>query len=580
MDDLPDALARLTARLEALEQRVCALEHPAQAASFTALLEANPTTAAESAAELQGSTVGTFSVLGKAMLGVAGAYLLRAVAESNVLPSAAVAAVAIVYALAWLVWASRAKSGDWLTGTVYAGTSALILAPMLWELMFRFNVLTASTAAAIVAGFAVATWALAWKREIAPVWWVANLAAAATALVLAIASHQLIPFIAVLLALVLMSEYDVLRGRVNGVRVLVSLAADAAIWALVFIYASQESTRESYPRLGAAALILPGLLLFFIVGACVIYETLRAKKRITVFETIQTTAAFLLAACGLLYFGLPASVIGFGIACLALAGIGYVLVLTRFKSTEERRNLLVFASWSGLLMLAGSMMCLPKDLQSVWLGSWAVAASWAGARILRVHFQLHALVFLLAASVGSGLLNWMASELAGAAAGGTAMVVYLVALMAIVCYVGAARNRDEKWKQPLFVIVFAVMSAGVLAALMVQGLTALVALKMIPGAHHLAFIRTLSVCVLAIGLALGGAKLNRAELTKIGYATLALLAVKLVVEDLRLGHLAFIAASISLFAVTLIVVPRVARLTPKVKGALSAKVKGITPLPH
>ena len=580
MDDLPDALARLTARLEALEQRVCALEHPAQAASFTAQLEANPTTAAESTAELQGSTVGTFSVLGKAMLGVAGAYLLRAVAESNVLPSAAVAAVAILYALTWLVWASRAKSGDWLTGTVYAGTSALILAPMLWELMFRFNVLTASTAAAIVAGFAVATWALAWKREIAPVWWVANLAAAATALVLAIASHQLIPFIAALLAMVLMSEYDVLRGRVSGVRVLVSLAGDAAIWALIFIYASQESTRENYPRLGAAALIVPGLLLFFIVGASVIYETLRAKKRITIFETIQTTAAFLLAACGLLYFGSPASAIVFGIACLVLASIGYALVLTRFKSDEDQRNLLVFASWSGLLMLAGSMTCLPEDFQPVWLGSWAVVASWTGARILRLHFQLHALVFLLAAALGSGLLNWMASELAGTAAGGTAIVVYLVALLTIVCYVGAVQNRDEKWKQPLFVIVFAVMSAGVLAALMVQGLTALVGLKMIPGAHHLAFIRTLSICVLAIGLALGGAKLNRAELTKIGYATLALLAVKLVVEDLRLGHLAFIAASISLFAVTLIVVPRVARLTPKVRGALSANVKGITPIPH
>jgi hypothetical protein len=54
------------------------------------------------------------------------------------------------------------------------------------------------------------------------------------------------------------------------------------------------------------------------------------------------------------------------------------------------------------------------------------------------------------------------------------------------------------------------------------------------------------------------------ELTRIGYAALALLAVKLVLEDLRHGHLAFIAGSIFLFAITLIVVPRVARTGQKI----------------
>jgi hypothetical protein len=320
--------------------------------------------------------------------------------------------------------------------------------------------------------------------------------------------------------------------------------------------------------------------LFLIFGASVVHGTLWVKKRITIFETIQTTAAFLLTASGLLYFGSPASVIAFGIACLALAGAGYALILTKFKSAEERRNLIVFASWSGALMLAGSLLCLPAKLQPAWLGGWAVAASWTGVRILRLNFQLHALVFLLTAAVGSGLLNWMANELAGTAAGGAAMTVYLAALLTIACYMGVAQAHDEKWRQPLFVITFAVMAAGVLTALLVQGMTALIALKVIPGAHHLAFIRTLSICVLAIGMAFGGARFNRTELTKIGYATLALLALKLVVEDLRSGHLAFIAASISLFAVTLIVVPRVARMTPKVKGTFSVKDKGITPLPH
>jgi hypothetical protein len=49
------------------------------------------------------------------------------------------------------------------------------------------------------------------------------------------------------------------------------------------------------------------------------------------------------------------------------------------------------------------------------------------------------------------------------------------------------------------------------------------------------------------------------ELTRIGYATLGLAAAKLVFEDLRLGHLGFIAASIFIFAVTLIVTSGIAR---------------------
>jgi predicted tellurium resistance membrane protein TerC len=88
----------------------------------------------------------------------------------------------------------------------------------------------------------------------------------------------------------------------------------------------------------------------------------------------------------------------------------------------------------------------------------------------------------------------------------------------------------------------------------------LIALSVSPGPHHLAFIRTLTICAAALALAFSGAHWRRVELTRIGYATLALVAAKLVLEDLRHGHLEFIAASIFLFAVTLIAVPRIARM--------------------
>jgi len=572
MKDLPEGIDRFAARLEGLEQRVCALENAAGARS-NAEQRPNLTVAVDGRKTPPPATTsaGIFSLLGRALLGIAGAYLLRAVAESNVVSSALVAAVAIAYALAWLVWASRAKGGDWLTGTVYACTSALILTPMLWELTLRFRVLTAPVAAVVLAGFIVASSVLTWKRELAPVSWVANLTSAALALGLAIASREMIPFITVLLLMVLIGEWRALRGRDNGVRVVVWMAVDAALSALIFIYSSPESTRASYPQLGEAMLIAPGAMLFLIVGVSVILRTVIARGKITIFETLQTTAAFLLATCGLMYFGAAASVVGLGIACIVLAGAGYVVAAVRFSGDDERRNQLVFAGWSGTLMLAGSMMCLPAKVQSPWLGTWAIAASWASVRILKLHAELHGLVFLLAAIAGSGLLNWMLSEMTGTSPGTVSWAVYFITFCAIGCYAGAIWNPSEGWPQQVMAIVFAALATMAVTALIVQGLTGLIALKVMPGAHHLAFIRTLAISVAALGLAFGGARWGRADLTRVGYAALALLAVKLVVEDLRHGQLAYIAGSISLFAIALIVVPRLARMGQRVRSAVVVK---------
>jgi hypothetical protein len=382
-----------------------------------------------------------------------------------------------------------------------------------------------------------------------------------------------VPFAGVLLIMVLIVEYGALRGRESGVRIAVSFAADAAIWALIFIYSSAESTRASYPPLGMLPLIAPGVFLFLIFGTSVVLRTVIGRRQITVFETFQTMAAFLLAACSFLYFGPATSAVRFGIGCLVLAGAGYAVAVARFSGDEERRNLLVFASWSGALMLAGSMMCLPAKAQSPWLGSWAVAASWASARMLRMHLELHGLALLLAAAAGSGLLNWMLSELAGTSPGTAQLAMYFVTVCAIACYASAARKPAEGWWQQWIAISFAVLATAAVTSLLVQGLIGLIALKVIPGAHHLAFIRTLTICLAAMGLTFGGAWWGRAELTKIGYATVALLALKLALEDLRHGQLTFIAGSICLYAITLIVVPRVARIGQRHEQVLILRTK-------
>ncbi|MGB8731203.1 MAG: hypothetical protein WCC99_08140, partial [Candidatus Sulfotelmatobacter sp.] len=182
MDDL-DALARLIARLEKLESRVSDLEHRSEKAACVAAIPAAPTVLQPTAAAFSlAQAGGVFPVVGKAMLGIAGGYLLRAVAESGTFPKLAVVVLALAYAEMWLVWAARVSAEARFVSSVYATTAALIIAPMLWELTLRFKVLPTWATAAVLGVFVATAYALAWKRNLVSILWVANVAAVFTAL--------------------------------------------------------------------------------------------------------------------------------------------------------------------------------------------------------------------------------------------------------------------------------------------------------------------------------------------------------------------------------------------------------------
>ena len=556
MEDLPEALNRLTTRLETLEQRVYALEHTSEAIQSQPVPKPAAPRAAPVAEALPFAQAGVFAVLGKALLGIAGAYLLRAVAESGSLPRLAVAAVAIVYALLWLVGAARAAAGAWFASATYACTSALILAPMLWELTLRFNVLTPVAAAGVLSVFVCAAAALAWKRNLTSVYWVANAAAAVAALALSIATHTMTPFIAVLLLMVLVSEFAAGRNRELSIRPLVAAAADLAIWALIFIYSSPQSTRGDYPALGAALLIAPGFILFSIYGSSVAFKTVLKRQKITAFETVQAMIAFLLAATSLLYFVPRSGAPVLGALCLVLAATGYAATFTCFARDPDRRNYRVFATWSAALLVVGSWLCLPALILAAFLGVAAVTATALGARWSRLTLEFHGLACLLAAASAAGLLDYVYCALAGALPGAPTSGVCLVAASAVLCYAAGKPRQGEPWKLQLLHLATASVALGAVAALLIEGLMSLAAFGVHPEAQHLAFIRTLTLCAAALALAFSGERWRRLELTRIGYATLVLVAVKLVFEDLRHGHLAYIAASIFLVALTLIAVPR------------------------
>jgi len=571
MNDLPDTLAGLTARLEQLELRVEALEHPAAAAIAVPPAGASLAALDLTAAGAEPAAVrpiaasepfagGAFPILGKALLGIAGAYVLRAVAESGSLPRGAVAAIAIVYAITWLVWAVRVPAEAWFASVTYACTSALILAPMLWELTLRFKVLSAPLAAAALGAFVCAGTLLAWKPNRTAVFWVVNATAAAVGVVLAIASHELEPFLVLLLLMALVGQVSGLLRREIGIRMVVAAAADLLLWVLVYIYTSAESTRTDYPDLGAFALCAPAIVLWMIFAVSVAIKAVVQRQPVSIFATLQTIVAFLLAAASLGYFGPSYAATLLGVVCLVLSTVAYAALFLFLDRDENRSNFRVFALWSVALFIAGASLGLSPFAGTVALGIAALIATGLGARWGRPLLDLHGILYLVAAAIASGLPAYDASALAGTLPTAPPLAVCLVSACAAICY-GAGKSREgEAWYEQVFHLVSASLAIVAAAALLVHGLVGLAGLVLAPEAHHLAFIRTLITCVAALVLAYGGAHWRRMELTRLGYAALALVAAKLVFEDLRLGNLGFIAAALFLFAATLLSVPRISRM--------------------
>ncbi|MGB8014180.1 MAG: hypothetical protein WCF68_21395 [Terriglobales bacterium] len=560
MDDL-DALARLTARLEKLENRVSALEHPSEKAAAVPAVPVAPALAQPRVEAFSFAQAGgVFPVLGKALLGIAGAYLLRAVAESGLFPKLAVVVLALAYAGMWLVWAARVPVEARFASTAYATTAALILAPMLWELTLRFELLPSPVTAGVLGMYVVSAYALAWNHKLTTVVWVANVAAVLVTLVLLIATHDLVPFILTLLLMALVSEVMAGRNCWLRLRPLVAAAADLAIWILLYIYARPEGSPPEYRNVAMPVLLALACILFLVYGTSIIFRTIRLRQKISVFEIGQIILAFLLAAMSTLRFGASGDAPLFGAFCLLASAACYGTTYAYFDRFLEQRNYHVYATWSAALFLTGISLCLPSVPRALCMSVGAIVATFLGARSSRLTLELHGLAYLVAAAYASGLMDYAGYALAGKFPSAPKWIVWIVAASAVACYTIGGKLRTKPGNQRLLQLLSAILAVTVVITFLVSVVVRLAALSMTASISQVAVVRTLIACLVALALAFGGARWQRSELVWIAYGTLALVTAKLPFEDLQHGNPGSTAVSIFLYAVSLILVPRMVRV--------------------
>jgi hypothetical protein len=568
MDSPSEVIARLSARLEALEQRVYQLEHPpevhpasviaAVAAKDALEIGANSRTEAAPFADAGG----TFPVLGKAVLGMAGAYLLRALAEAGTFPKLAVVVLAIVYAGTWLVGAARVRAGRSFAGFTYALTSALILAPMLWELTLRFKVLSPSISAGVLAAFAIGALALTWRRAVAPVFWVGYAASLLAALVLMIATQDLAPFLCAILVVALASEMAACRGHALNGRILAAGVADVGVAALLYIYSMPESSRAAYSSVSVPALIALASIPFFLYVASITLQSALRARRITLAEMMQIVLTFLFASFGAMTFSSGEQRAAVGIVCVALSAAGYAVAFARFRDQSSSRNLNAYTTCSTAFFVFGCFLSLPQLWLAIALGAAAIAATTVGARERLPVLEFQGAAYLAAAAAFSGLLMFDEHSLIGSQPLAPAWIFAMIFACALLCYGLGARSRGPGWRERISQGTSAALATATAAALAMSLLAHLVerarALNIAPPAGLMEFLQTLILCAAALGLAASGSRGRRQELIWLAYTTVVLTAAKILLEDVRHGHLVAIAASFFLYAGTLILLPRLA----------------------
>lgn len=561
MSEIPDLIAQFNKRLDTLEHRVFTLEHAAVESSLKPVpavdaINIPPHQHAETLSFAQAS--GIVPMLGKALLGIAGAYLLRAVAESGSFPKLAVVVLAITYAGMWLVFAVRVRTMAWYTGITYATTSSLILTPMVWELTLRFKVLPALISALVLASFAIAALTLTWKRSLVSVFWVAYGTAVFTSLALMIVTHDLAPFLGALLLILVASEFAACRGhRLNG-KVLAGVVVDIAVALSIFIYSGPANTRAEYSSVSMPTLLTLVSIPFLVYAVSVAFHTILRRQRISLFEMMQTMIAFSLALYGVISVASGEHYGTIGIACLALSAAGYAVSFKLFEASTVLMNYRVYSAWSAALFLLGSFFCLPRIWLSIWLGVAAIAATSIGAQRSRLTLEYHGALYLLTAAFAAGLPRFTAQALIGSPPNPPAWIFGAIFALSFLCYLLGGSPPKAKRAQWRPNIVTAVLAATSGAALLVSVLALFTVHLNSLKTNPLEFIQTLAACSTALVLAYSGSRWHRIELNWIAYGALVFVAAKLLIEDLRHDHLVLIAASFFLYAATLILLPRLA----------------------
>ena len=541
-------LAELEARLEMVEMG--SLPQPA-------LVAAAPGRAPAAASRTD--VAGTLALIGRTFVIVAGAYLLRALTEADLVDRNSGAAIGMAYAVSWTAVAYRVRPRRTLSATFFGACTVLIGFPLLWEATTRFALLTPTAGAWALTATTAIVLVAAWRRHLHALAWFTTIVACVLASVLMVMTGGAVPFTTFLIALGVAALWLGYDREWTKLRWVAAFFADLAVLALIG-RALATPPRDAPSQVMAVQL----LLLVGYLGSIAI-RTLVRDREVVPFEAVQTGAMLLVGLAGALIVAhrTGAGTLTLGPALLALAVVCYA-VASAPRWRARSANYTLYTSLGLVFALTGAELVLDGTPLSLLWVSLALLVGWAGRRYGRPMLTVHSVVYVTAAAISSGLF---AASLAGLLASvDHPWTPIRSASWAALAGLGVCWGLSTRSVVPArFGVDLLRLTLAILIAVSMAGACVILLRALLPSASatlEAAIVATWRTGVLsatALIVAWLGRHVTAREFGFLLYPALGWGGLKLLIEDFRTSPPLLLVVAFALYGGALILAPRIAK---------------------
>jgi hypothetical protein len=557
---IEDQVAQLTRRVAKLESRLTAFEQGVPPAAVSPAHTGSPAPASVTAFDL----LGAVSNLGRSLIILGGAFLLRALTEAGTWPPIIGVSLGLFYALTWLAMSSRAAAaGHRLRALFDGGTAVVIGFPLIVEASLKFGLFTPTVAAVALGAFTVCVLLSANYGRLPSLAWLASLGGLATGLTLMVRTGAIAPFSFYLTSLGVGTLWLGYLREWRGLRWPTGAVAGLAVLGVTLRAVAQPPVDQA-----TVAWATQGFLLLAYLGSIAV-RTLVRGRQVIVFEIAQTVLVLVVGLGGMIAVGhavdygellLGGVILGFAAAAYA---VSFQFLTSRAPGAL---NFYFYSSLALLFVMVGTWTALNGPARAMALTGIGIALAAAWSRSSRATLGAHMTIALVAASEAAGLLTLGVAVFLGELPSATlsqwpALVTFVVVLALSGSRLTAGRGTALSAADAPGLTLGLVAALG-LAGLVTQAVVAIAGALSLPvSGDMLTTIRTATLSMMVIGFARLPRTGRFSAMGRLAYPLLAAAGLKLVLIDVRYSRASTLFAALAFYGAALVLVPRLRKPT-------------------
>ncbi len=340
------------------------------------------------------------ALVGRTLIVLGGAFLLRAITESGVVPAAAGVLLGLAYAITWMIVGLRPAVSR--SSAAYHGVAAVLAAyPLIFEATRKFDVFEAWSSVLVLVVVSVLWVLLTWRKRLYGLAWLATLGAMGTTVLLMAETSSMVPFVWYTAGLGVTTLWMGYQLRWYALRWPVAAFLDAMLLLMAFLVVTDRLIIEPLLALFTAAVAFTGYLISFVV------RNLIRERNVVLFDVAQMMGALVCGLGGALWVAeAKALAVPFALSVLLLAALCYGASFIFIPRHAVSPGSFFFYSTLALVLVLGAAAFITEGLPSsiLWSGLALTAAYFAG-RYEKPVLAMHCGIYLVAGVIGAGLVQ-------------------------------------------------------------------------------------------------------------------------------------------------------------------------------